>query len=209
MTFFFGEPAYVWADVTSDSRPISAADRDKTVEPLGPLAGDEVIAHFRFAHGVSGVFASRRGLFDPARKVVHMGITVVGTEGALSMRFNDNVPVESRLRISRIPAPPEDQAQYEDVTLVETRTIPRAEALSYDVDGVGDIPKKPLFMESNRFAALDLMQAIVENRLPESNPYNARLAQEMIHGVYAAHLAGMRMSFPLECRKHPLEKGAA
>ena len=42
-------------------------------------------------------------------------------------------------------------------------------------------------------------------RPPVSNPQNARLAQEMIHGIYAAHLSGMRTTFPLASRKHPLE----
>lgn len=205
MTFFFGAPEYVWADITADGRPIGPTDRSETVEPLGPLAGDEVVAYFRFPHRVSGTFESRKGLLDPARKVVHMGITVVGAEGALSMRFNDNIPVESRLRISRIAAPPEDHAHYENVELVETRTIPGAEPLDYAVGGQADIPKKPLFMESNRFAAWDLMQAITEDRLPESNLHNARLAQEMIYGIYAAHLSGKRTRFPLACRNHPLE----
>lgn len=205
MAFFLGAPEYVWADVTVNGRPVGPTDRSETVEPLGPLAGDEVFAYFRFPNCVSGTFDSRRGLFNPVHQVVHMGITAVGTAGALSMRFNDNVPVESRLRISRVAAPPEDHASYEDVELVETRVIPDAAALDYAVAGLCDIPQKPLFMESNRFAAWDLMQAIVEDRLPESNQYHARIAQEMIHGIYAAHLAGMRTRLPLPCRKHPLE----
>ncbi len=43
-TFFFGAPEYVWADVAADGKPIVRTDRTKTVEPLGPVAGDNIYA---------------------------------------------------------------------------------------------------------------------------------------------------------------------
>ena len=203
-TFFFGSPEYVMADITADGKAVVKTDRTKTVEPLGPVAGDEVFAYFRYPDGVCGTFQSRRGLFDFESGAVHMGITVTGTGGALSMRFNDVMPMQSSLRISRISAPPEDHTCYEDVELTETRTIPGAEPLDYALCGTHGIPEKPLFLESNRYAAWDLIQSIEEDRLPLSNQYNARLTVEMIYAIYASHLSGRTVHLPLTDRNHPL-----
>jgi len=128
-TSFFGTPEYVFADVTVNARPITKADRSETVEPIGPAAGDDVFAYFRLPGGVRGVFESNRGLRDrtPAS---HMGITVIGTEGTLSIRFEDSRDRPLRpLRISRLPGPPEDESHFEIVPLTEDRTIPGAEPL--------------------------------------------------------------------------------
>ena len=202
-TFFFGTPEYVFADVTTDGKPIRKGDRKETVEPLGSVAGNEVFAYFRFPSDVCGTFESRHGLLNRENEIIYMGITVTGTKGTLSMRFNDNMPVESKLRISRIPAPPEDYTCYEEISIVETRSIPGAKPLDYSLCGTMNIPGKPFFLESNRFAVWDLMCAIVEDRLPLSNQHNARLVQEMIYGIYASHLSGQRVSFPLDILGNP------
>ena len=94
-TFIFGAPEYVMADVTLNNRPIVKEDRvEKTVEPIGPAAGDHVFASFRFPNGVRGIFESRRGLAsgESVQKtgIVDMGLCVVGTKGAISMRFKDS-----------------------------------------------------------------------------------------------------------------------
>jgi len=203
-TFFFGAPEYVYADITADGRPISRTDRAETVEPIGPAAGDSVFALFRFPGDVRGVFESKRGLAGKAPGGIYMGITVIGTEGALSMRFNDSGSSESFLRVSRHPGPPEDATCYEEVPLTEDRVIPGAEPLDYSLCGQPDIPKAKFFLETTRFAVWDLMRAIEEDRQPVSNVYNARLAVEMICGIYAAHLSGSRITFPLKDRRHPL-----
>lgn len=207
-TFFFGAPESVYAEATVGGRPIVKTSRSETVEPIGPAAGDQVFACFRFPGNVRGLFESRRGLSDPASGIIHMGITVVGTEGALSMRFNDYGRPDSRLRISRRPAPPEDDTCYEDVPLTEDRTIPEAAPLEYSLCGQPDIPAARFFLEANRFAVWDLMRAIEEGRQPVSNVYTARLAQEMICGLYASSLSRRVVSFPLEDRTHPLGEPA-
>jgi len=48
------------------------------------------------------------------------------------------------------------------------------------------------------------MRAIDEDRQPVSNVYNARLALEMIYGIYASHLSRGVVEFPLTDRTHPL-----
>lgn len=200
--FFFGEPQHVYADISQDGRPITETDRTETVEPIGPAAGDSIFAHFRFPGDVRGIFESRRGLYDRPSGKTQMGITVVGTEGVLSARFDD---YETRpLRISRGPGALEYGRCFEDVPLSEDRTIPGAEPLDYSLCGQRDIPSATFFLEANRFAAWDLICAIEEDRQPISSAHNARLTQEMIEGIYAAHLSGGKVEFPLQNRAHPL-----
>lgn len=203
-TFFFGEPEYVWADVTVGGRRLAPTDRAETVEPIGPAAGDSIFASFRFPGDVRGVFESRRGLADPTNRVSHMGLTVIGSAGTLSLRFRDVGPPEARLRISHRPGPPEDETCYEEVPLTEDRVIPWAEPLDYSLCGQPDIPAATFFLEANRFAVWDLMEAIEEGRQPVSNVYSARLALEMIYSIYASALSGRVVSFPLADRTHPL-----
>lgn len=203
-TFFFGAPLSVYAEVTTQGRPIVATDRTETVEPIGPAAGDQVFACFSFPGNVRGIFESRRLLHDPASDLSHMGITVMGTKGTLSMRFRDIGGPEARLRLSRQSTPPEDDTCYEDVPLTEDRFIPGAAPLEYSLCGQPDIPVAPFFLESNRFAVWDLMCAIEEDRQPISNVHNARLAAEMICGIYASSLSRRMLTFPLKERAHSL-----
>jgi predicted dehydrogenase len=54
---------------------------------------------------------------------------------------------------------------------------------------------------ANRKLVEDLLSAAE----PMASGREARWSLEMIHGVYASHLAGARVSLPLKDRKHPLE----
>lgn len=204
--FFFGRPEFVFAEVTTGGRPIVRTDRSQTVEPIGPAASDRIFAYFGLPGGVRGIFESQKGLHDPSCGQTCMKITVHGTKGTLSMRFDDTR--ERRLRISRRPFAQEDDASYEEVPLTEDREIPGAAPLEYALSGKPDIPTAHLFLEAGRFAVWDLMRAIEEDRQPISSVYEARAVLEMIHGIYASHLAGRRVDFPLAERTHPLESPA-
>ncbi|HEY9248525.1 MAG TPA: Gfo/Idh/MocA family oxidoreductase, partial [Rariglobus sp.] len=213
-TFFFGAPLRVMAEVLTGGRPAILADAGQTtlVEPVGPALGDEVFARFQFAGGVHGSFESRAGLFDASlvlndlkNGVRHMGLAVIGTQGVLSLRFDDLGTHRRPLLISRLPCFPENEARFEEVPLTETRNIPGAEPLDYSLCGQPDVPRAQWFLEAGRFAAWDLICAITEGRQPVSHIGNARLALEMIHGIYAAHLSSATVAFPLADRKHPLD----
>ncbi len=196
--YLFGDPQTVWANISQDGKPITASTRIETVEPIGPLAGDSVMACFNFANDVRGLFESRRGLLEMQSGYIHMGLTVVGTKGTLSLRFNDSLKPVYDLRISRLPAPPEDQAAYEPVTLHETREIPGAKPLDESLCGTRNIPREPFILQANRYSAWNLMQCIEEDCQPNCTPHHARKALEMIYGVFAASLSGKQVSFPLE-----------
>jgi predicted dehydrogenase len=195
--FLFGGPDYVFADVRTEGRPIHCRDRCTTKEPVGICAGDSVMATFKFAGGVNGIFESRKGLF---KGTVRMGITVVGTDGMLSLRYDQ----ERKLRISHSSLPMEDEATYTEIELHEDRMIP-AGAIPPDYEHYGPKPSH-YFADNNRFAALDLLQAIDENRQPEANVSDAVRVLEMIYGIYASSLAQRAISIPLEDRTHPLAK---
>jgi len=198
-TFFLGAPDYVMAEVLTGGRPIRATDRQETVEPVGPAAGDEIFASFHFGNGVRGLFESKRSYRDPRDGVIHMGTTVIGTEGALSLRFSDIPRTDAPLMIGRQPGPLEAGTAFEPVPLQEDRVIPGAEPLD------ASLFPAPWFGEANRWAAMDLMQAIEEDRQPVSNASNARLALEMIYGIYRSSLSRAVVEFPLADRRHPLQ----
>ncbi|MBN1829951.1 MAG: Gfo/Idh/MocA family oxidoreductase [Deltaproteobacteria bacterium] len=196
MTFLFGCPEYVFADVRNQGRPLVATDRLDTSEPVGICAGDAIWAYFRFANDVNGAFESRRDLYE---EQIRMGITVVGTTGTLSVRYDH----KRDLRLSRSKLPMEDEAHYEVIPLKEDRILPPdIEPIDYENYGHGT--GNYYFGDNNRFAALDLMSAIDEDRQPVSSIYDAKVALEMIYGVYASSLARKAVTFPLEDRKHPL-----
>ncbi len=175
-------------------------DRSATTEPLGPVAGDNVFAHLHFPGGVRGFFESRKGIYQPGKQV-RMGLTVVGTEGALSMRYTNGQVGEGerKLRLTRSSYPPEDAASYEEVALPEDDPLPGVEPLVMDFI--------PYFSINNRLAAWDLIQAIEEGREPRASAADAAAVLEIIQGIYLSQLEGRSVDFPLKARRHPLEVG--
>ena len=200
-TFFFGEPESIYAEVSYEGKPINKGQICTTVEPIGPTAGDDIFATFRFKNGVRGIFESKRGISEAYKQETQMGIAVIGTKGTLSLRFGDWA--ETQLRISRLPSPPDAAADYEELEVIDERFIPEATPMDHSLMGV-QTPKTMLFLEGNRYATWDLMKAIKENCQPSSNIYNARAVLEMIYGIYASSLNNKSINFPLNDRNHPL-----
>lgn len=202
-TFFFGSPESVWAEVSFEGKSVCRGNVCKTVEPIGPAAGDEIFASFRLPGNVRGLFESRRGLIDLSRQRTQMGIAVIGTEGTLSLRFDDKE--EAALKISRLPSPPDVEACFEEVEVFDERFIPGAAPLNYSLCGT-HAPSSSMFVKGNRYGVWDLLCSIEEDRQPVSSVYDARLALEMIYGVYASQVTRRMIDFPLTDRNHPLEK---
>ena len=193
--FFFGDPQWVFGHVTTEGHDFTLADVREPTEPLGPVGGDNITALYGFADGVRGQFESRRGLFDGGE--VRMGITVVGSEATLSVRYDN----ERNLRIRRSRRPGEDGGEFEVIPTPPTPDPPGATPLE-GTSGIGGY-----FARSNRLAALDLLAAIEEEREPVASGRDARWSLEMIHGAYASHLERRAMPLPLTDREHPLENG--
>ena len=56
----------------------------------------------------------------------------------------------------------------------------------------------------NVLAVKDLLSAIENDRQPECNVYEGRLAIEMISAVFESHRVGGPVTFPLKTRENPL-----
>jgi len=193
--FFFGDPQWVFGHVTTGGRDFVREDACEPTEPVGTVGGDEVVALYGFADGGRGQFESRRGLDDGGE--VRMGITVVGSEATLAVRYDN----DRNLRIRRSPRPGEEGGEFEIIPTPPTPDPPGARPLKA-TNGIGGY-----FARNNRLAALDLLAAIEEKRDPLASGRDARWSLEMIHGAYASHLERRAMPLPLTDREHPLEHG--
>ncbi|MDR0933423.1 MAG: Gfo/Idh/MocA family oxidoreductase [Victivallales bacterium] len=199
----FGQAENVYADITVNGKSANKADLTSSVEPIGPCIGDSIYAIFRFSGGICGSFETHRGLYDVKVGNSQMGLTVMGTKGSLSLRFEDFH--ERKLFICRTAVPPESGGNFEEVPVTDTRNIPGAAPIDYSVCNFKDCPRVPNFPEANRYAVWDLMQAIEEDRPCVSNAHNAVQTQEMIQAIYLSHLTGKRVELPLKERRHPLK----
>ena len=195
--FLFGDPAWVFGHVSQEGRDMVRADAHDPTEPVGTVAGDEIAAVFGFPHNVHCHFESRRGMFGGTQW--RFGITMVCSKARLAFRYGEGDRV---LRICRSPSPFEEAGEFEVVDETALPEIPGAAPLAHDRTGSGIWA---YYARGNRRAAWDLLCAAAEDREPLSSGQDARWALEMIHGVYASHLAGRRLPLPLTDRHHPLE----
>ncbi len=202
--FLFGPPLQVYGEVYSDGKPFTGPPLTKTVEPIGPTAGDEIFATFRFANGVHGIYTSRRKLYN--KSDYPMGVSVIGSTGMLSQHFSDAHRERQPLRYNNIPTSPANNSFSETIALKEERIIPGAVSLKEAFGNEKNIVLGPIFGAARRFAVWDLMQSIQEDRQPVCNAFDARTVMEMIYGVYTSHFRKQPIDFPLQDRKHPLAK---
>lgn len=204
--FLFGPPQQVYGEVYVQGKPFANQPLTKTVEPIGPTAGDEIFATFRFPNGVHGIYSSRRGLYSYAKGNYPMGVSVMGSTGMLSEHFSDAHRERQPLRYNNIPTSPANNSFAENLPLKEDRVIPGAIPILESFPNEKSIVLGPVFAAARRYAVYDLMQAILEDRQPVCNVFDARTVMEMIYGVYASHLKKGPIDLPLKERTHPLAK---
>jgi predicted dehydrogenase len=194
--WLLGPPKAVFAQVSQHGQPLRPGDRLDTAEPLGTVAGTDLLAFLDFPGGVHGIFESRRGIHKNATR---MGITVAGTDGMLSMRYDR----ERRLRWCQSELPPEDEAHFQESPLPMANALP--ECLKNYPGGIPYQNPADFFRTNNCLAAADLVLAIDEDREPAASANDARMALEIIFAIYASALTGQRVSLPLADRRHPLD----
>jgi predicted dehydrogenase len=182
-----GAPRWCQATVTAGGRPITKADAVAGPEGVGLIAGDTVEAMFGLADGPTGFFASVRdaGLKQPA-----FGLTIVGSSGAIHIR-PDHVP----------------QAAFRPAPLWRTdKDFPwqpiGPAGLGEDV--AADVDRAVERAAWGRRAAADLLDAIANDREPETGMYAGRTVVEMTAAIYASALTGERITWPLANRGNPL-----
>ncbi len=180
---FAGEPLWCSARAMQNGLEITQRDGRLTEDNVGPVAGDEIFAHFAFSGGVNVTWQSRRKLRD---QLGNWGIDFQGSEGAA--RINCNVP-PSVYTLRR-------------GSWSEDGRSDRWEPLSTDPTR-NDYPGRSAFAIANTRLVDDWLDSIRSDREPVCNATNAMKAIEMAMGVYQGALQGTRVSFPLRDRQHP------
>ncbi len=174
MRLFGGDAQWVAARVQQDGKDVTKADARAATEPLGLVAGNSIHATFAFAKGLQGHFASQAQPKDVGHR---FGVTIFGTKGAISFGPGNLGKV--------------------------LYTSDRLWHGSW-----GPLPDNPSGGESaalgNRLLLEDLLRCVENGGEPMASGRESRATLEMIHGVYASHLAGARVSLPLKERTHPL-----
>lgn len=183
-----GEPQWCEAAVSLGGRPIVKADATPGPEGIGPIAGDTIAAMFGLADGPIGYFASVR---EAGLKQPNFGLTVVGTKGAIHIR-PDHVP-HAYLR----EAPPwrvDKDFPWRPIGAGGLDAPPPASDVDRAAERAG----------WGRRAAVDLIDAIADDREPETGMYAGRTVLEMTTAVYAAALSGARVAWPIRTGGSPL-----
>jgi predicted dehydrogenase len=174
MRLFGGDAQWVSARVQQDGRDVTRDDRRPATEPLGPVAGTSIHATFAFAKGVQGHFASQAQEKGAGNR---FGVSIFGTKGAISFgpgSLGKVLYTPDRLWHGAWGPLPGNPSQGESAA------------------------------EGNRLLLEDLLRCVERGGEPMASGRESRATLEMIHGVYASHLAGSRVALPLKERTHPL-----
>jgi predicted dehydrogenase len=185
MRFLAGDPQSCFAQVRVNGRPVTRADVREGAEGIGPLAGDEIQALYRFSGPTLGYFATDRARHGVAARY---GLTICGTKGILTTTMGAFPEVWFVEDPSWQPG--RSKAAWKRIT---SAGIDRPEPVS-----------DPNHRHGNRLIALDLIRAIETDGQPHGSMYDGRAALEMILAVYESHRQNAPVPLPLSNRKHPL-----
>jgi predicted dehydrogenase len=181
MRYFAGDPQWVFAHVTEQGREVRPGMARKPTEPIGPVAGDDITAVFRFDKGLDGHFGSRR---SDVRSGSRFGMTLCGSKGLIFLPLT---------------TVPNDAAQ-----ILRTESWAWAKAGNWERIEPPPEGKPAARIAANHRMALDLIDAIEKGREPVCSARDGLWAIEMVMGVYQSQFAGGRVPFPLRDRRHPL-----
>jgi predicted dehydrogenase len=145
---------------------------------------------FGLADGPVGYFSSVR---DAGLKQPNFGLTVAGTKGAIHIR-PDHVP-HAYLREAPLWRVDKDFA-WKPLG---------AEGVDSPPVNLSDADRAAQRVVWGRRAVADLVDAIAEDREPETGMYAGRTVLEMTTAVYASALSGSRVAWPVAAGGNPLE----
>jgi len=179
MRLFAGDPISCRADVWDKGVAIGKQHAREATESIGPIAGDEIEAHFTFPKQVTATFTSRARLRDTRGP---WAVELVGTKGIARILMD----VDPKIYILK--------SEQLDVS-------GKAEAWQRF-----DKPAETGFAAANRRVVEDWLKAIEEKREAACSGYNGMKALEMVMAVYESALNRSTALFPLRNRQHPLAK---
>ena len=174
MRYFAGDPEWVWASFRERGREVVPGTAHEATEAVGPVAGDDIAAMFRFAGGIPGYFASRRSDVIDGRR---FGVTLYGSRASLYLPLSDVPSAPPYLLRGTAWA----GGQWERIEYPAGEAIASRAAM-------------------NARMAADLMEAVETGRDPVCSVRDGRWTLEMIAGMYQSHYAGARVHFPLARR---------
>jgi predicted dehydrogenase len=185
MRFFAGDPQWCFAQVRGNGHLVTRSDARDGAEGIGPLAGDEIQAMYRFGGTTMGYFATHRARQGASARY---GLEIRGTKGILTTTMG----AFPEVWFVEDPAwqPGRSQAAWKRIT---SEGIDQPEPVS-----------DPSHRHGNRLIALDLIRAIETNSQPHGSMYDGRAALEMILAIYESHRQNAPVPLPLANRRHPL-----
>ncbi len=185
MRLFAGDAKWCFANVRDGQKPVTRSQVRDGAEGIGPLAGDEIHAMYRFGKTITGYFSTQRVRHGASKR---FGLQIYGTKGILTMTTGALPEIWFVEDPSWQPGP--SKARWKKIT---SAGIDKPETLSDSGQRLG-----------NSLIARDLIRAIEENTQPKGSIYDGRAALEMILAVYESQRLNAPVELPLKNRKHPL-----
>ncbi len=193
MEYFGGSPQTCSASVYADGKLVTAADVVDGNEALGPLAGDEIHAHYRLSKGITASFDS---ITNDDTDNHGFGLQLIGSKGIISIRCDRN-PL-AHLSVGNPFEPTDEPRLWQAITAAG---LGKAE---------NDAQKKLISEVHNHVAPIrDLIESCDSNsdRQPLCDARAARSVVEMIHAVFDSHQkGGAAVELPLKERGNALTK---
>lgn len=165
-----GAAATCSANIYVDGKLVTESDLKEGPEGIGPMAGSEVHARFRMENGITTYFDSIKEAGTPA---AGFGLQIIGNDGVIN------------LRVDREPFAFISEGSPFD----ETNPGPWKAISSGGIDVPEPIENLGKQVGSHLIPALDLIEAIKENRPPICDGKEARQNIAMIQAVTESHFA--------------------
>ncbi len=185
MATFGGLPAWCFAAVTQEGRPVAASDVREGAEMIGPLAGDQVSAMYGLHGGATGYFASTRGAGGGKSR---FALQILGSAGVFEITSGYH-PIVGYLD-DPAWSPGRSGAKWQPVSSA----------------GIGKPePRTDAGLHGGNVAAVkDLIAAIETDRQPLCSAYDGRNTIEMIAAVFESRRLEKPVALPLVSRVNPL-----
>jgi len=180
-----GSPHSCSATVQQNGQPVTRADVRAGAEGIGLLAGDHIQAAYQFAKGITGYFASRRGM---AGNPTRFALQIFGSKGIIETESGYLAPA-AILRDSSW-SPGRTGKTWEPIT---SAGIAQPE------------PRRDGNYQGGHIAAIeDLIHSIETQGDTRCGVADARAIIEMIAAVFESHRVGRSVALPLSTRINPL-----